>query len=332
MNTHSINLLTTTPFSEESLHMISSISPRIKLQDVSGLARAEYRGDKDATEKLNSALREAEILYGVRFPVRVLDRAPNLKWIQVTSAGVDRFLTDDMLESPVILTNASGIHATPISEFILQFMLMFAKQALLCFDMKQKKEWQRFPPTTLRGKTTGIIGLGSIGRETARLCKAFGMHVIAVRRSSKKEGRARNVDRMLPPSKLPELLSESDYVVITLPYTPETSGLIGAKELSFMKSTAYIINIGRGRIIQEEALIEALTEKRIAGAGLDVFATEPLPPDSKLWELPNVIYSPHVSGGMEKYDLQATRLFCENLTRYLNGKRLRNVINKKLGY
>jgi len=332
MNTDSINLLITTPFSEESLQMISSISPRIKLQDVSGLVRAEYRGDKSAAGKLDILLQEAEVIYSARLPAKVLERAPNLKWIQVTSAGVDRFLTGEMLQSPVILTNASGIHATPIGEFILQFMLMFAKQAPFCFEMKQKKEWQRFSATTLRDKTVGIVGLGSIGKEAARLCKAFGMRVIAVRRSAKQAGRAGNVDRLLPPSGLPELLSESDYVVITLPYTPETSGLIGAEELRLMKSTAYIINIGRGRIIQEEALIEALTEKRIAGAGLDVFATEPLPPDSKLWELPNVIYSPHVSGGMEKYDVEATRLFCDNLTRYLNGKRLRNIINKKRGY
>jgi phosphoglycerate dehydrogenase-like enzyme len=178
----------------------------------------------------------------------------------------------------------------------------------------------------------GIIGLGHIGREVARLSKAFGMRVIATRRSATKLGRARYVDRLMPSKQLQSLLAESDFIAICVPYTPETYHLIGEKELGIMKPTAYLINIARGGIIDEEALIRALDEKRIAGAGLDVTAREPLPTKSRLWDLDNVILSPHVAGGMEDYVVHATELFCENLRRYIAGKKLRNVIDRKRGY
>jgi len=221
---------------------------------------------------------------------------------------------------------------TPIGEFVLGLMLMFLKQSPLCFQLKQKKQWERFTPATLRSKTIGIVGLGSIGREVARLAKAFGMRVIATRRSIKQVAQARYVDTVLPPELLPQLISESDFVVLSLPLTSETDKLIGEQELRTMKPTAYLINIARGRIVDEEALVRALDEHWIAGAGLDVFATEPLPTDSKLWELPNVIFSPHVAGNMEDYIMRATDVFCENLRRYLDGKKLLNVIDKKKGY
>lgn len=178
----------------------------------------------------------------------------------------------------------------------------------------------------------GIVGLGSIGREVARLAKAFGMRVIATRRSAKLISRARYVDILLPREHQIELLSDSDFVVLTLPLTPETRRLIGEKELRAMKSTAYLINVARGGIVDEEALIHALNARWIAGAGLDVFATEPLPADSRLWELPNVIFTPHIGGATEDYVLRATKVFHENLRRYLNGKKLLNVVDKKKGY
>ena len=178
----------------------------------------------------------------------------------------------------------------------------------------------------------GVVGLGSIGREVARLTKAFGMRVIATRRSARDTSRARYVDKLFPATQLHGLLVESDYVAVTLPLTSETREIIGEAELNAMKSTGYIINIGRGGLIDEEALIRALKEKRIAGAGLDVTAVEPLPPDSPLWDLDNVIISPHISGGMEDYIARATDVFCKNLDRYLIGKRLINIIDKKKGY
>jgi phosphoglycerate dehydrogenase-like enzyme len=326
-----VNLLVSSP-EGESLDKIAAISPKVKARDIWDLSRADYRGDSSVKEELDNVLADAEIVYGFRLPRNLIARAPKLKWVQVATAGVDRFLDDDFRRSPVILTNVSGIHATPISEFVMEQMLMFAKNAAFCFELKQKRQWQHFEPTVLRGKTVGIVGLGNIGKEVARLSKAFGMRVVATRRSTPRTTRSRNVDLMLPRQELPRLLTESDYVVITLPYTRETHNLFGETELKAMKSSAYLINIGRGGIINEYVLVRALSEKWIAGAGLDVFATEPLPPESKLWDLPNLLFSPHVSGDMENYIGQATDVFCKNLRRYLDGKRLLNVVNKQLGY
>jgi D-2-hydroxyacid dehydrogenase (NADP+) len=326
-----VNVIIATPVSEEAQQKIKSVSPQIIVKNVSDLSRRDYQGDLQVRKELDTILADAEISFGMRTPVNLLARAPKLKWIQVTSAGVDRYLTEEFNRSKIILTNASGIHATPIGEFVVSLMLMFTKNAPLFFDAKQKKQWLRSPGTVLRGKTVGIVGLGSIGQEVARLCKAFRMRVIATRRSPKRRY-ARNVDLLLPPNGLPRLLEESDYVAICLPLTKETRKLIGEAELKMMKPTAYIINIGRGPIIDEEALIRALEEKQIAGAGLDVFTTEPLPKESKLWDLPNAIISPHVSGGREDYEVGAIDIFCRNLQRYLEGKRMINVVNKEKGY
>ena len=317
---------------EEDLRRIALAGPGINVIDASELAVAEFQGDSAAKGKLDAMLAEAEVIYGLILPQNLLTRAPRLKWVQTMSAGVDRFARMDIWQSPVIITGVSGIHATPIGEFALQFMLMFAKGAPSCFQMKQKHEWKRFIPSVLRGKTVGIVGLGNIGREVARLSQAFGMRVIANRRSATKQKRARYVDILLPEGQLNQLLSESDYVVVATPLTPETRGLIGEKELRAMKPSAYIINIGRGGLVDEEALIRALDEKRIAGAGLDVVANEPLPPESRLWDFDNVILSPHIAGGMEDYMERATEVFCENLSRYLSGKKLLNVVDKKRGY
>jgi phosphoglycerate dehydrogenase-like enzyme len=316
---------------KECQKLIISASPRVKFTDASDLYRAQRSGDTSVKSKLDALLAEAEVIFG-RPPENPAVRAPKLKWVQVTSAGVDRWQDTGIMESPVILTNVSGIHSVPISEFVLSEMLMFVKHAPEFFASKQSRRWQRIEPSVLRGKTVGIVGLGSIGREVARLAQAFGMTVLAMRRSAHANERARYVDQMLPSQKLEQLLAESDFVVIAVPYTAETIGLIAEKELRAMKPTAYIINIARGGIIDEDVLIRALKEHWIAGAGLDVFATEPLPPTSKLWEPPNVIFSPHVAGGHEGYLKHATEVFIDNLRRYINGQRLRNVVNKERGY
>jgi len=332
MPTESVNILVTTSIDDKCQRQIIDLSPNIKLRDVSDFADAEKRGDFSSKEQFDALLAEAEIIYGPRPPQNIIARAPRLRWIQTTNAGVDDFLDSDIIRSSVIVTNTSGIHAISIGECVLELMLMFVKKMPFCFQLKQERQWKRFSLTVLRSKTVGIVGLGSIGREVARLSKAFGMRVLATRRSAKQVTRARNVDIILPQDQLPQLLSESDFVVLALPLTPETNKLIGKEELRTMKPTAYLINIGRGDIVDETVLIQALDENWIAGAGLDVFATEPLPIESRLWELPNVIFSPHVTGEMEDYYIQATELFCENLRRYLNGKKLLNVVSKKKKY
>ena len=336
----SINVLVIAPAFDESIpsssddiiKQISRVSSILNVIDGSIPAMAEFRNKPDGKEEFNALLAEAEVIYGLFFSRDIVARSPRLKWVQTMSAGVDRFTGTDIWNSPVILTGVSGIAATPIGEFVLTYMLMFAKQAPLFVRSQLKHEWTRFLPTVLRDKTVGIIGLGNIGREVARLAKAFGMKVIAARRSTWGSSQAKYVDKLLPTAQLKQLLGESDYVVVATPLTPETTGLIGAEELRAMKPSGYIMNIGRGGLIDEEALIRALDEKQIAGAGLDVTAIEPLPPDSRLWDYDNVILSPHVSGGMEDYMQKATDLFCENLHRYINGKKLINIVNKKRGY
>jgi len=328
-----VNVLVTSPLEGEPLDRIAGLGNEIKVEGVSPLIVAEKKGDLSAKERLDFLLAKAEVVYGWihHLPRNIISRAPALKWLQVMSAGIDR-LAEEILQSQVMVTNVSGIHRTPISEFAIHFMLCFAKQAPLCWQMKKEKKWQRFQPAVLRSQTVGIIGLGNIGKEIARLAKAFGMRVVATRRSARKVGRARYVDVVYPADQLRRLLPESDFVVLALPLTRETKKMIGEAELRAMKPGAYLINIARGEIMDEEALIRALEEKWIAGAGLDVFAAEPLPPESKLWELPNVIFSPHVSGGMPHYVRQATEIFCENLKRYLAGKKFIHVVDKKRGY
>jgi len=336
----SLNVLVITPSFDkqlphaeaEILRRIRAVGPGINVKDASTLVFAEFNGDESGKEKLDALLAETEVIFGFVPPKNIIARAPKLKWMQAVSAGVDRHQGTDIWKSDVIMTGVSGIHATPISEYVLEFMLMLAKNAPFGFKMMQTKNWQRYMVRTLRGKTVGIIGLGHIGREVARLAKAFGMRVIATRRSVKKAGKARNVDLLLPRDRLKELLEASDYVALTMPLTPETRHIIGEAEFKAMKSTAYIINIGRGGLIDQEALIKALDAKQIAGAGLDVVTPEPLPKESRLWNFDNVILSPHVSGGMEDYMLHATELFCDNLKRYLEGRKLRNLIDKKKGY
>lgn len=331
-----INVLVLSAIGEECLRQIAGVSPRINLRDASDLwdapdmVTAERKGDfRD--DKFEALLAQAEVLYGYRPPQNVIARAPGLKWIQTMLAGVDHILTDDILQSPVILTNMRGIHASPVSELALEMMLMLAKQAPLCFQSKQEKRWQRFVPDLLCFRTVGILGLGSIGKEVARLAKALRMRVLAVD-ETRGVRPAKNVDTMIPAGQLQQLLAESDFVVLVLPLTPRTDKLIGERELKAMKPTAYLINVGRGRTVDEEALVRALEEGWIAGAGLDAYTTEPLSSDSKLWELANVFISPHVAGRMNNYAVVANEIFCENLRRYVGRKRLRNVVNKKKGY
>jgi phosphoglycerate dehydrogenase-like enzyme len=209
---------------------------------------------------------------------------------------------------------------------------MFIKHAPSYYDLKRKKQWERIIPGVLHSKTVGVVGLGSIGQEVARLAKSFGMKVIATRRSVSEVTQTKTVDVTLPHTRLHQLLSESDFVVLTVPLTAETTKLIGEQELHTMKSSAYLINVARGGVVDEGILIRALEDGWIAGAGLDVFATEPLPAESPLWELPNVIFTPHVTGDMADYNAQATAVFCENLPRYLGGEELLNVVDKNRGY
>jgi D-2-hydroxyacid dehydrogenase (NADP+) len=314
---------------EKCLAKIRAVSSAIKVTDASVYLSEEQRNDLSHTAEYDALLKDVEVMFGFRLPKNTLKRAPKIKWLQMMTAGVERYLDADMVKSDVVITNASGLAAVPIAEWLMNVMLMFARQMPRYLRNKDEAKWERFPSAVLSGKTVGIIGLGAIGSETARRAQAFGMNVIGCRRSQR---RARYCDEIVPREQLPELLHESDYVIIAVPWTPETNGMIGAKELAAMKPSGYLLNIGRGDIINEPELIKSLEAKKIAGAGLDVFSQEPLPPTSPLWKLPNVIMTPHIAGSMEDYIGQACDLFVKNLTRYVAGKKLMNVVDKKRGY
>ncbi len=282
--------------------------------------------------ELHYALIDARAMGG-ELPVKTIrDAAPRLKWIQLTSAGADRLLNSGFVEQGITVTTVSGLHATPIGEFILGAMLQWAKGGPRTMRAQLRREWVRFAPTELHGKTVGIVGLGHIGEEAGRLAKSFGCRVIATKRSATEPHRGLYADEILPASALPRLLTESDYSVICVPLTNETRGLIGEHELRMMKPSSFLINIARGPVIVEEALIRALREGWIAGAALDVFDQEPLPADSPLWDLENVILTPHISGGTEIYNERAAEIFAANLRRYLDGVPLENVVDPDRGY
>jgi phosphoglycerate dehydrogenase-like enzyme len=260
-------------------------------------------------------------------------KAKNLRWIQATGAGVDRLLFPELVESNVILTNASGVHPISIAEHTFAFILAITRGLIKSFEGKRLKVWfhNEVSIDELYGKTIGIIGYGKIGQGIARLAKGFGMRVIGLKRDPGKEVEVKP-DVLLGKESLDTLLKESDIVVIIVPLTKETYNLIGARELNLMKPTSILINVARGKVVDESALIKALRERRILSAGLDVFETEPLPPDSELWDLDNVVITPHIAGLNPYYTDRLLEIFIKNLQTYPDVSKMINVVDKRLGY
>jgi len=223
-----------------------------------------------------------------------------------------------------IFTTSSGTHARPLADFCLMAMLMFAKDYMRMEREKKAKHWERYCGEELTGKTLAIVGLGRVGREVASHGKKMDMRVIGMRRNP---GDVPNVDRIYMRAELPAMLAEADFLVLIAPHTPDTEGMIGEHELAVMKPSAVFINIARGTLVDEDALVQALQEKRLAGAALDVFRSEPPPQDSPLWEMPNVIISPHSASTVRQENARITDLFCDNLRRYLSARPLRNVLD-----
>jgi D-2-hydroxyacid dehydrogenase (NADP+) len=270
-----------------------------------------------------------------RFPLDLITQAPNLRWLQHWGAGVDWLLRRPEVAAldRLTITTGSGIHAVPITEHIFGFLLAFGRGIHRAVRCQTRKEWQS--PAwdqlfELPGKTMLLIGVGAIGERTAKVATALGMRVLGVRRDPSMP--APGVEAMYSPAHLPDLLPQADFVVLTTPLTPETYHLIGARELQSMKQTAYLINIGRGATVDEDALVQALQEDWIAGAGLDVCEVEPLPASSPLWEMENVIITAHYAGATPSYDERALPIFLGNLKRYIAGEPLHNVVDKRLGY
>lgn len=334
-----IVILSTMRFTDELLDKLRAVSSRLVVKQ---------RTCHNA-EEVEQALEESvEVLYTFYLPVD-LSRAPALKWVQLHTAGVDHLLGHPLMKSDILLTTASGIHATPIAEYVFASILAFNRRLPQMLYYQSRREWPQgrwnlFARPELRGSTLGIVGYGSIGREVGRTARCFGMRVVSTKRSvsqmrdagyavpgtGDREGAL--LDEAFPPERLSEMLGLCDYVVVAVPLTPQTRKLIGEAELRAMKPSAYLVNISRGGTVDEAALVKALRQGWIAGAGLDVFEEEPLPANSPLYDLDNVILSPHVAGFTLRYDERASDLFAENLRRYLAGKPLLNLVDKDKGY
>ncbi|TMW71012.1 D-2-hydroxyacid dehydrogenase [Alteribacter natronophilus] len=268
-------------------------------------------------------IQDAEVIAGwkkeMNDPVR--NGSSNLRWLQTWSAGINGLPLAELEEGSVTTTSANGVHANPISETILALMLGLTRNIHTYVRQQQTKTWHHANNgLEMHGKTAAVVGAGSIGRETARLLKAFGMRTLGVRRSGEP---CEWIDEMTTPDRLDELLPRCDYVIATLPLTDDTSQMFGKKQFNLMKETAFFINIGRGGLVVEEELIQALEAGTIAGAGLDVFEKEPLGDDSPLWEMKQVIVTPHTSGSTVYYNERVMEdIFIPNLKAYVAGKSL----------
>ena len=324
----SLKVVTTFPFTPESQQLLKE-------------AAATEAVFVITADELSAHLPDAEIVCGYFIPPDWRKLAPKLRWVQFPGAGVDSLAKTGLLDagSGVIVTTAAGIHAENISEYVFGSMLMFNWNWPQMVRLQDKHVWARSATwyhlggRELAGHTLGIVGLGHIGRRIAQLGNAFGMHVLGTRRSIHNSGEQEpDVEQSFPPEQLHELLQLSDYVVISVPLTRETEKLIGEAELRMMRSNAYLVNIARGRVIDEQALIRALREGWIAGAGLDVTEEEPLPSESPLYSMPNVILTPHISGNSVHYDARLAALFADNLKRYRTGQQLQNQYEPSRGY
>jgi phosphoglycerate dehydrogenase-like enzyme len=276
---------------------------------------------------------------------RFLARSPRLTWVHSASAGVERALTPTALERGIVITNARGVFSRPIAEYVLMMILAVSRRLPQLLELQRERTWQPLEGAELRDVTVGIVGLGSIGRAVGALATAFGCRVVASRRRSDAPaavGAAVDaedaplgemmLDRVLGPEGLPELLGESDFVVLAAPLTPETEGMIDSDALAAMKPGAWLINVARGRLVDERALLRALREGHIGGAVLDTFAEEPLAPSSPFYDLPNVIVTPHTSWSSGRVLERSVGLFADNLRRFAAGEPLLNVVDPTAGY
>ena len=270
---------------------------------------------------------EADVIYAWKFPPELYAKAARLRWLHGMGAGVEWALVPT-LPSRVVVTRAPGVFGPWMAEYVLGWCLWITQRMAAYQDAQRRRAWiQHVPPERLAGKTLAIVGLGDIGRVVARAARALDMRVVGVTRS----GRAvSGVDRVYPSRELRRALAGADFVVVILPLSEHTRGLIGERELAAMRPTAWLLNIGRGSVVDEGALLRALERRTIAGAVLDVFATEPLLPDHPLWAADNVVITPHISGPSTPEGLAP--VFNDNLARFLSGRPLRYVVDRKRGY
>jgi len=332
----SIKVIVAADFTEKIMTNLRQISPQLDIE-------------QHYPNVPNRAWKNAEILHTFDV-IPTPEQAPNLRWIQLLSAGVDHVKDKPIVQQGVTVTSASGIHATPIAEYCIGMMLAHVFQLPLMLKDQGEKRWREnqhdvYRPHHLRGQTLGIVGYGNIGRELARLADALGMNVLASKRDAKHpaiEGVYQAAgtgdpegdipERIYPSEAITTMARECDYLVLLTPLTEATHHLIGKSVLDAMKKNAVLINVARGSVVDEPALVKALQAGDIAGAVLDVFEEEPLPTDSPLWEMDNVIISPHCAGNSQRYNEKAAAVFAENLQRYLEREDLLNELDTERGY
>lgn len=326
------------PEQVEVIYEPDLLPPVRYIADHHGIAGFNLSGEQQ--ERWDANLRRAEILWD--FPIRSLqdaglqDVAPGVRWVQTTSSGVGQLIANlGLQDSDLLVTTASGIHANPLAEYVFMVLLNQAKDLELIRRGQQERTWDRYCTDELDGKTLAIVGAGRIGRRVAAIGRAFGMRTLAAARTvSPTRAAELGVDDLYAPSQLHEMLSQADAVVLCVPHTPETENTIDAAALEAMKDGVTLINIARGPVVDDDALLAALGSGKVGFAALDVFRTEPLPPDSPYWSLPNVMVSPHSASTSYSENRKITDIFCHNLACYLDGRvqDMWNVLDKARMY
>jgi len=291
--------------------------------------------DRDAVRRL---LPDADAAFTPFVDRDIFPSASRLRWVQSPAVGVGSLMFPELLASPVVITSARGIRARAIAEHVLGVTIALARRLPIAMRAQVAHRWAQdelegatVDVRTLEGQRMGIVGLGAIGLELVKIAAPFGFRISAIRRRAG-EPKPQGVDEVWPLDRLPDLLAASDVVVLALPHTPETKRVIGKRELDRIKRGALLVNVARGKLVDDDAVIEALRDGRLGGAALDVFSEEPLDPASPYWDLPNVLVTPHTSGAMQDYWTPLVALFTDNLRRFEKGEPLRNVVDKKAGY
>jgi glyoxylate/hydroxypyruvate reductase A len=341
-----VPLLIASPLESEHVAAITVAEPRVEvLYQPDLLGRPRYPADHSGAPfvrtpeqqaRWNALLARAEILwdFDTASMPDLLTRAKRLRWVQSTSAGVGQFAArHGLLDGDLVITTASGVHAGPLAEFTLMAMLMFTKDVARLQRDRAAQRWERCAVRELAGQTAVIVGLGHIGRAVASVVRPLGVRTIGiVRQTAMRTATELGVDRLVETAALQEVARLADTLVLCVPHTPETEGLISAQVINNLKPGALLVNVARGQVIDEGALLAALQHGKLLGAALDVFRHEPLPPDSPFWTLPNVLVSPHSASTGLGENARLVGLFLDNLRRYLDDEPLRNVVRRELLY
>lgn len=335
-----VETLVTVPFSEELLNRLKSVSPNLNVN----LALAARADDISA-----ETWARTEVLYAANI-LPTPEQAPALRWVQFHIAGIDRHVAHPLFQKEgLLVTTLSGAAMSQMAEYVLTMLLALGRKLPALANSQKKAEWpkdryERFTPFELRGKTVGIVGYGSVGRQVARLLQPFGVTVLVAKHNAKQthdsgympdglgDPQGDFARRIYPFQALTSMLHECHFAIVTTPLTPQTRGLVSAQALNALKPGAYLVDISRGGVVDHAGLLDALKNGKLAGAALDVFPEEPLPASSPLWQMPNVIITPHISGHSSQYDERAVTLFSENLLRYLSGLPLYNLFDRDRGY